>query len=89
MKQFGSSLFSKLQENQILDNTLKNVRGGGNGLVLSPVIKNPGLNPGGPGGTTNDCTGTGGDCWDADGNTSVIEDAVWTGGKESGNDTCD
>ena len=87
MKQFGSSLFAKLQENQILDSTLKNVRGGGNGmpLVLSPVIKT--LTPG-PGGTTNDCTGTGGDCWDADGNTSVIEDAVWTGGKESGNDTC-
>ena len=85
MKKIGSKLFDKFQENQILDETLKNIQGG----IGAPVLTFTKNLPSGPGGTTNDCTGTGGDCWDADGNTNVVDDATWTGGKESGNDTCD
>ena len=78
MKKIDSKLFHKFE----ISKTNLNLVNGGNTIALSD------LNIAGPGGTTNDCTGTGGDCWDNDSGTNVVEDATWTGGKGSGNDTC-
>lgn len=72
MEKIESNLFKKFEEAKILKETASLIRGG----VVAP------------GGTTNDCTGTGGDCWDADSGTNVVDDMTWTGGKDSGNDTC-
>ncbi|WP_395053898.1 hypothetical protein [Flavobacterium sp.] len=73
MKKLDSKLFQKLEDAIISKQSLAKINGG---------------KAMGPGGTTNDCTGTGGDCWDADCGTNVVDDMTWTGGKDSGNDAC-
>jgi hypothetical protein len=79
MNNFNSNLFKKFEDSKIVKESQILISGGKKSNSLAPV---------GPGGTTNDCTGTGGDCWDADCGTNVIDDVTWTGGEESGNDTC-
>ena len=74
MEKFNSKLFEKFEDAKILKETSLKITGG--------KFQNI------PGDTTNYCTGTGGDCWDADCNTNVVDDMTWTGGKDSGNDTC-
>lgn len=83
MKKIDSKLFQKFEISKANSQMIK----GGTTIALGDLDLGPN-DTGGPGGTTNDCTGTGGDCWDADCGTNVVEDATWTGGKESGNDTC-
>ena len=75
MKSINSKLFEKFEDLKIVNESFKKIVGGTMAIAA-------------PGGTTNDCTGTGGDCWDNGCGTSVMEDSVMTGGKESGNDTC-
>lgn len=76
MKNFNSDLFKKFEDAKIVKESSILINGG---KALAEI---------GPGGTTNDCTGTGGDCWDADCGTNVVDDMTWTGGIDSGNDTC-
>ena len=74
MKSINSKLFEKFEDLKIVNESFKKIVGGLRALA--------------PGGTTNDCTGTGGDCWDIGCGTCVMEDAVMTGGAGSGNDGC-
>ena len=75
MKKISSELFKKFDDSKLSNKSYQFINGGKTAII-------------GPGGTTNDCTGTGGDCWDSDCGTNVVDDMTWTGGKESGNDTC-
>ncbi|WP_306353193.1 hypothetical protein [Flavobacterium sp. '19STA2R22 D10 B1'] len=74
MRKIDSRLFEKFEMEKMDKEIYSKILGG----KTRPI----------PGGTTNDCTGTGGDCWDHDCGTNVVDDATWTGGKDNGDDTC-